>query len=643
MPSGTASFDKAPGDETEFPIRRDAVQAAPLTDEDDYFPDLFEAEEDPAATRAAGKVAWARNDRLSPCYSHLLLDSSDRVVVDKSFEIGKAEIELLIALNRYQPRGKNDIIAFGLRGARLRGEESFEEVERLLLDDARPDHLNYRCVVGYYFRATGKFSAFTGSTVPWQGYMAAGTIKYNLLSPGCYIYKKGTHMPATRSRWVTPALRLSDAEGAHSGEATVLRNKRDLAFEVTDTWDYCSPADNIHCAYSNSKFSSLGCQTIKGGMNDGLWADFAATLRTLPEGARVDYVMFTGAEASLAASLVKAGKSATDPEALRRLGRLRVGSMGDEVKRLQARLGAEQTGYLGPATKKKLVDFQAANGFPADGVYSPAIDKKLGWNVLAEHAPAEAPAVAAPAVAAPASAAVAVATPAAVPSPAPTPSPAVAPPTPPAAVASPAPVATPAPASVAVDSPAPAPVAAPASAPSPAPAMVTPAPAVAAAPPTTPALSPAVVPSPASAPIATVAAAPTDAGQPSPAVLAALAALAAPAAAAPAPSPLVLAQAVGAETVTRTADISTSRSASPRQSPGPDLAVHAPSLWLGRWVATLGFVLLLAAVAVVVAKLMGQGAVGPQSTRDWIEFGFTWLVLLASVLITAAGIRMSRK
>ncbi len=627
MPSGTASFDKAPGDETEFSIRRDALPAAPLTDEDDYHADVFEAEEDPAATRAAGRVAWARNDRFSPCYSHLLLDSSDRVVVDKSFEIGKAEIELLIALNRYQPRGKNDIIAFGLRGARLRGKESFEEVERLPLEDARPDHLNYRCVVGYYFRATGKFSAFTGSTVPWQGYMAAGTIKYNLLSPGCYIYKKGTHMPATRSRWVTPALRLSDAEGAHSGEATVLRNKGDLAFELTDTWDYCSPADNIHCAYSNTKFSSLGCQTIKGGMNDGLWADFAATLRTLPEGARVDYVMFTGAEASLAASFVKAGKTASDPEALRRLGRLRVGSMGDEVKRLQARLGTEQTGYLGPATKKKLVDFQAANGLPADGVYSPAIDKKLGWNVLTEHAPVEPVAVAAPTIAAPAAAAVAVAIPAATPPPPPTPAPAVAPPTPAVAVAAPA------------EAPAPAPVPAPASAPSPAPVMAAPAPAVAAA----PAPSPTVAPSPASASTATVAGVPTDSGQPSAAVLAALAALATPAAAAPPASPSVVAQAVGADTVARTADMSTSRSAPPRQSPGPDRAAQAPSPWLGRWVATLGFVLLLAAVAVVAAKLMGQGAVGPQSTRDWIELGFTWLVLLASVFITAAGIRMSRR
>lgn len=624
MPSGTASFDKAPGDETEFPIRRDALPAAPLTDEDDYLPDLFEAEEDPAATRAAGRVAWARNDRLSPCYSHLLLDSSDKVVVDKSFEIGKAEIELLIALNRYQPRGKNDIIAFGLRGARLRGDESFEDEDRLPLEDARPDHLNYRCIVGYYFRATGKFSAFTGSTVPWQGYMAAGTIKYNLLSPGCYIYKKGTHMPATRSRWVTPALRLSDAEGAHSGEATVLRNKRDLTFELTDTWDYCSPADNIHCAYSNSKFSSLGCQTIKGGMNDGLWADFAATLRTLPEGARVDYVMFTGAEASLAAGFVRAGKTANDPEALRRLGRLRVGSMGDEVKRLQARLGAEQTGYLGPATKKKLVDFQAANGFPADGVYSPVIDKKLGWNVLAEYAPAVPPAVAAPAVEAQAAATAAVAAPPAVASPAPIPSPAVAPPTPPAVVASPALVA------------------APANAPSPAPAVNAPAPAVAAAPPAAPAPSLAVEPSPTSAPIAMVAAPLTDAGQPSPAVLAALATLATPGAAAPPASPSVLAQAGGADTVARTADKSTSRSAPPRQSPGPNRAVHAPSPWLGRWVATLGFVLLLAAVAVVVAKLTEQGAVGPQSTRDWIEFGFTWLVILASVFITAAGVRMSR-
>ena len=42
------------------------------------------------------------------------------------------------------------------------------------------------------------------------------------------------------------------------------------------------------------------------------------------------------------------------------------------MKRLQADLGVPQTGYFGCETKKKLTEYQAANGIPADGILSPA-------------------------------------------------------------------------------------------------------------------------------------------------------------------------------------------------------------------------------------------------------------------------------
>ena len=401
MPSNPiARSDRSAGEITEFPVTR-AASSLPLPhDENDYLPDIFEAPAGIATTREVkGRVAWASSDRLSPCYSHLLIGDGDHVTVDKTFDVGKAELELLIGANLYQPRGKNDIIAFGIRGARLRGTEKVELVDRFPLEDTRPDHKNFRCVIGYYFRATGKLSAFTGSTVPWQGYMSGG-VKNNLLPTGCYIYKKGVHRPQTESRWVDPALRLSDADGAESGPATVLRTTRDLTFDMTDDWDYCAPSDNIHCAYSDGQFSSLGCQTIKGGLHDGLWAIFQSTLKALPASSRVDYVLFTGAEFSIAASLVKAGNRVGDPIVSARLGRLRSGSEGEEVKRLQARLDTEVTGYFGAATKKKLTDVQRAHGIAADGIFSPALDKTLGWDVLsprpASPAPEPAPIVAAP-------------------------------------------------------------------------------------------------------------------------------------------------------------------------------------------------------------------------------------------------------
>ena len=467
--------DHAPSASTRFPVSTLEALPSPSEEEDDYLPELFDQPDPGVAMEAAGGVAWAATDRLSPCYNHLIIGPGDNVAAPKTFEFGKLELEMLIAANRYLPRGEGDNIAFGLRGARLRGGEKAELVDRLSLEDVRPDHRNFRCVVGFYHRATGKLSAYTGSTVPWHSYMRSGAT-FNLLPTGCYIYKKGAHVGSNAT--VTPALRLSDAKGVHSGRVTVLRTRKDEVFDLDDVWDMCAPSDNVHCAFSNDKFSSLGCQTVKGTTNAGLWTDFQSTLEDLPDGARVDYLLFTGTECGIAAALVKASMSGNAVEIQRRLGRLRMGSEGEEVNRLQAKLGVEPTGYFGAQTKKSLTEAQPAAKVPVDGVYTPALDAKLGWTVLASPAPA-APAAAStsvPSVAPPPAAATAPASaPAPVPRPDPIPSPRPVSPT-----AAPAPAAAPAPPAASPEPSTPVPTTAPAppsdakSAPSPAPAAAIP-------------------------------------------------------------------------------------------------------------------------------------------------------------------------
>lgn len=373
----TLPADRSPGSVLQFPVTRDAP-TAPVGDEDDYWPELLEQ----GAKRGPSDVRWAKNDRMSPCYSHLLLASDDNLSVEKNCDIGKAELELLFAANRYQPKGSGDTIAFGIRGARLRGADKIEQADRILLEDARPDHKAFNCVIGYYFKSTGKLSAFTASTVPWHGYMSEGKSN-NLLPTGCYTYKTGEHRTKIEANRVKPALRLSDADGADSGYATVVRTKRDLVFDTSDDWEYCTPGDNIHCAYSSDQFSSQGCQTVKGRKVDGMWPIFQKTLASMPLNVRVDYVLVTGAECSIAAKLVRSGKVATDAEVAQRLGRLRTGSQGDEVRRLQAQLHIEASGVFGASTKKTLVDFQKTSGLTVDGIYSPALDAKLGWEVFA--------------------------------------------------------------------------------------------------------------------------------------------------------------------------------------------------------------------------------------------------------------------
>lgn len=373
------SYDRPPGNILVFP--ESGLEAAPSLseDENDFHPEIFNSTG--PELEAASRVAWA-SDRTSPCYSHLLSAGDDTVKADKSFVFTKAALELYLAANRYSPKGNSDVIVFGLRGARLKGAEKLELADQVPLEEVRPDHFNFRCVIGYFFRNTGKFSVYTGSTVPWHKYMSAGELKYNLLPTGCYVYKKGAHRPANEDRWVDPAFRLSDATGAESGPATVLRTARDTVFEMTDTWDKCEPSDNIHCAYSDEKFSSLGCQTVKGGMHDGLWARFQATIKALPKGARVDYVLLTGAEASLAAAFARDGKTFTDTDVHRQLGRLRVGSEGEAVVRLQSALGLPSSSYFGPATKKRLTDLQKQKGVPTDGIFAPAIEGSLAPGVF---------------------------------------------------------------------------------------------------------------------------------------------------------------------------------------------------------------------------------------------------------------------
>ena len=47
---------------------------------------------------------------------------------------------------------------------------------------------------------------------------------------------------------------------------------------------------------------------------------------------------------------------------------LKNGSKGEDVKKLQAKLGLAADGSFGPGTEAKVKEWQAANGLPADGI-----------------------------------------------------------------------------------------------------------------------------------------------------------------------------------------------------------------------------------------------------------------------------------
>lgn len=342
-------------------------------------------------------VRWPAEDSESPDYAHLVPAGREPTMGDHEFDFAAGDLDLLIGANAFEPRGYDDTIVFALRGARLVGRDRAEEVDRIRLEELRPDHRSFRCTIGFYNLRSRKLWAYRASTVPNVKYMTNyyqwknklggnSSISANMLPTGCYVYRVGAHKNGT----IKPALRLTDPENlTEDGTVTVLRTFNDLTFKTDDLWDECEPYDNVHCAYADDSFSSAGCLTICGENGKGPWGRFQHVLGTMKNNARLDVVLLTGREASMAAYIRQTGR-ATDEAVMRSLRRLRPGSRGEAVKRLQQRLGMVPTGYFGSSTKKALIEHQARAGVRLDGIYAEPLDAAFGWDVM-QAAPAPGP------------------------------------------------------------------------------------------------------------------------------------------------------------------------------------------------------------------------------------------------------------
>jgi peptidoglycan hydrolase-like protein with peptidoglycan-binding domain len=238
---------------------------------------------------------------------------------------------------------------------------------------------------------------FAGSTVPnpklmraYRDKMIAHTPepfeKCNMLPTGCYVCRVDRH------HTIAPALRMADpADLKKDGQCTVVRTYNDLSYGLDDLWDFTVPYDNVHCSYAISKnsdwgapFSSEGCLTVRGrSAPSDQWAKFQSVLSRIGRQRRCDLVLVTGRDLATAAKLRALGQS-EDPVVLHReLVCLRVGSDSEEVSRLRVKLGIAEGTYFGSGVRKKLADYQKSNNLPIDGIYTPALDQQLGWNVFA--------------------------------------------------------------------------------------------------------------------------------------------------------------------------------------------------------------------------------------------------------------------
>lgn len=333
-----------------------------------------------SARVAKDDVAWPTDDADAPDYAYLA-SIADRA----TFELTPDILETLLEAASYAPNRSNGVIAFALRGAALTSGHEIEGAQSLTLENLRPDHRRFRCVIGFYFTASQTLNVYTGSTVPCRkavaGYANGGSDS-NMLPTGLHTFYVWRH------RRLRPALRLGkSASDPETGAlATVLRSTNNGQMETYDLFDLSRPLDNVHCSYflteqadEGAFFSSWGCLTVRGQKTPSeQWAKFQAVLDKLGEKTQVDLLLATGKDAAVAAN----------PADRHLLTALRHGSRGAEVERLQHHLGISLTGYLGARTLDKMTGAERAHnaasglGRRATGVYTPALDAFTGWAVF---------------------------------------------------------------------------------------------------------------------------------------------------------------------------------------------------------------------------------------------------------------------
>jgi hypothetical protein len=344
-----------------------------------------ETEDAQADLLARAQVGWAPDDR-SPDYAHLraLPAASTR------FSLRATDLEQLAAANSFPLSDAGDIVLFGLRGCGIiAATEEFAD-EAILLD-RRPDHHTARCVMGVWNRTSGKIAVFPASTVPnakavrqWRNVGDIG----NMLPTGFYRYVTGTH----NSR---PGCLVLRKAGGEKRVVVVRRSSDNLRYERTDMFQKCAPGDNLHPSFfgNTEGFSSYGCQVVVGsatnaGVHTGPWSAFRRAAGLPARGARDDlpfpYLLLTGAEAQMASLLRRQGQ-VPGAAGWAELRRLRFGSRGDAVLRLQQALGlTAPDGDFGANTAVALHTAQAARlEGRSDGILTAEFAAAMGWAVFA--------------------------------------------------------------------------------------------------------------------------------------------------------------------------------------------------------------------------------------------------------------------
>lgn len=329
---------------------------------------------------------WA-DDEQSPDYKHLS-EWSRLPNTGNGFTISPAVIAMLIVSNEFAPTALDGKIVVALRGCSFAPPQFLHERPSLELFGTRPDHAHPDAVVIVYDMVNSVLSGFDGSSVPSSealqqtvipeihtaiGLPVEHSARCNLLPTGLFHYRVGSHngRPGVLVQYQQIAVR---------------RTYTNLTYEVKDPWDVTYVFDDLYP--SSAAFYSYGSLTISegDGQNHAPWASFRAALGLTGEGQeedgkRVDVLLVTGLDAEIAAEFLNArfgSPQERSEDRDRYLVRLRQGSRGEHVKKLQAALRLPQTGEFDGMTAKGLADLQTTKLGWSDGIYSPEMDQQLG-------------------------------------------------------------------------------------------------------------------------------------------------------------------------------------------------------------------------------------------------------------------------
>jgi hypothetical protein len=299
------------------------------------------------------------------------------------FKISDRLLRRLAQINCF-PVPKTGMVFFGLRGCLPINPDDhrFAREHQLAVDNV--DYRFPRCTLGQWLPEEGQVAVFPGSTVPHQKYveqaLSAGGRGANQLMTGYYTdYRKGWHKAGTST--AHEAFRQTKGR-------PIRRTLTNLTFDENDPAELENPFDNLHAAWSMSvahpKFDSAGCQVVLGfprcarlnnAPDAGPWKAFKDSAYHQPQD-RFGYMLLEG----------RSAQSVQAQGAAKQVMRLRFGSQGPVVAKLQARL--KQAGFyegavdedFGERTIRAVLAFQTARFGPDsdDGVVGPTTAGALG-------------------------------------------------------------------------------------------------------------------------------------------------------------------------------------------------------------------------------------------------------------------------